>query len=72
MIILLHQKKIKVDNVGKLICSFKPKNNYVLDYLKQGMILKKVHGGIKFNNRNGWNLTSEKIQISQKTCNKRF
>ena len=53
MIILLHQKKIKVDNVEKLICSFKPKNHCVLHYrnLKQyleGMILKKVHRGIKF------------------------
>ena len=54
MIILLHQKKLKVDNVEKLICSFKPKNHYVLhyqnlkQYLKQGMVLKKVHRGIKF------------------------
>ena len=57
MIIHLHLKKDrqkKIDNVEKLICSFKPKNNYVLhyrnlkQYLKQGMILKKVHRGIKF------------------------
>ena len=47
-------EKIKIDNVEKLICSFKPKKNYVLhyqnlkQYLKQGMILKKVHRGIKF------------------------
>ena len=53
-IILLHQKKIKMDNVEKLICSFKPKNHYVLhyrnlkQYLEEGMILKKVHRGIKF------------------------
>ena len=38
----------------KLICSFKPKNHYVLhyknlkQYLKQGMILKKVYRGITF------------------------
>ena len=50
----LAPEKIKVDNVEKLICSFKPKNNYVLhyrnlkQYLKQGMVLKKVHRGIKF------------------------
>ena len=50
----LAPEKIKIDNVEKLICSFKPKNNYVLhyrnlkQYLKQGMILKKVHRGIKF------------------------
>ena len=50
----LAPEKIKVDNVEKLICSFKPKNNYVLhyinlkQYLKQGKILKKVHRGIKF------------------------
>ena len=50
----LAPEKIKVDNVEKLICSFKLKNHYVLhyrnlkQYLKQGMILKKVHKGIKF------------------------
>ena len=54
MIILSHQKKIKVDNVEKLICSFKPKNHCVLhyrnlkQYLEEGMILKKVHRGIGF------------------------
>ena len=43
----LAPEKIKVDNVGKLICTFKPINHYVLhyqnlkQYLKQGMILKK-------------------------------
>ena len=50
----LAPEKIKVDNVEKLICSFKPKNHYVLhyrnlkQYLEEGMILKKVHRGIKF------------------------
>ena len=50
----LAPEKIKVDNVEKLICSFKPKNHYVFhyrnlkQYLEQGMILKKVHRGIKF------------------------
>ena len=54
MIILLHQKKIKIDKIDKLICSFHPKKHYVLhyknlkQYLKEGMILKKVHRGIKF------------------------
>ena len=47
-------EKIKVDNVEKLICSFKPKNHYVLhygnlkQYLEEGMIFKTVHRGIKF------------------------
>ena len=64
----LAPEKIKVDNVEKLICSFKPKNHYVLhyrnlkQYLEEGMILKKVHRGINFINQNGWNLISEKIQ----------
>ena len=50
----LAPEKIKVDNVEKLICSFKPKIHYVLhyrnlkQYLEEGMILKKVHRGIKF------------------------
>ena len=50
----LAPEKIKVDNVEKLLCSFKPKNHYVLhyknlkQYLQEGMILKKVHRGIKF------------------------
>ena len=43
----LAPEKIKVDNVGKLICSFKPKK-HLKQYLKHGMILKKVHRGIKF------------------------
>ena len=49
----LAPEKIKVDNVEKLICSFKPRNHYVLhyrnlkQYLEEGMILKKVHRGIK-------------------------
>ena len=50
----LAPEKVKVENVEKLICSFKPKNHYVLhyrnlkQYLEEGMILKKVHRGIKF------------------------
>ena len=50
----LAPEKIKVDNVENLICSFKPKKHYVLQYrnlkqyLEEGMILKKVHRGIKF------------------------
>ena len=46
----LAPEKIKVDKVEKLICSFKPKSHYrnLKQYLKQGMILKKVHRGIKF------------------------
>ena len=46
--------KIKVDKIDKLICSFLPKRHYVVhyknlkQYLKEGMILKKVHRGIKF------------------------
>ena len=50
----LAPEKIKVDNVEKLICSFKPKNHYELhyrnlkQYLEEGMTLKKVHRGINF------------------------
>ena len=50
----LAPEKVKVDNIDKLICSFLPKKHYVLQYknlkqyLKEGMILKKVHRGIKF------------------------
>ena len=50
----LAPEKVKIDKVGKLICSFLPKKNYVLhyknlkQYLEEGMILKKVHRGIKF------------------------
>ena len=50
----LAPEKVKVDNIEKLICSFKPKTHYVLryrnlkQYLEEGMILKKVHRGIKF------------------------
>ena len=46
--------KMKVDNVEKLVCSFLPKRYYVVHYknlkqcLQEGMILKKVHRGIKF------------------------
>ena len=51
----LAPEKIKVDNVKKLICSFKSKNHYVYhyrnlkQYLEEGMVLKKVHRGIEFN-----------------------
>ena len=44
----------KVKGNDKLICSLLPKRNYVLhyknlkQYLQEGMILKKVHQGIKF------------------------
>ena len=50
----LAPEKLKVDKIDKLICSLLPKRNYVLhyknlkQYLKEGMILKKVHRGIKF------------------------
>ena len=50
----LAPEKIKIDRIDKLICSFLPKKHYVLHYknlkqdLKEGMILKKVHRGIKF------------------------
>ena len=47
-------EKLKVDKYDKLTCSFKPKRHYVVhyknlkQYLEEGMILKKVHRGIKF------------------------
>ena len=50
----LAPEKIKVDNVEKLIGSFHTKLNYVLhyknlkQYLKEGLILKKVHLGLMF------------------------
>ena len=50
----LAPKKIKIDKIDKLICSFLPKKHYLLhyknlkQYLQEGMILKKVHRGIKF------------------------
>ena len=50
----LAPERVKIDKVDKLICSFLPKKNYVLhyknlkQYLKERMILKKVHRGIKF------------------------
>ena len=49
----LAPEKLKVDKIEKLICSFLPKKHYVVhyknlkQYLKKGMILKKVHRGIK-------------------------
>ena len=51
----LAPERIKIVNVDKLISSFLPKKNYVLhyknlkQYLEEGMVLKKVHRGIKFN-----------------------
>ena len=50
----LSPEKIKIDKINKLICSFLPKKHYVAhyktlkQYLQEGMILKKVHSGIKF------------------------
>ena len=50
----LAPEKLKVDKIDKLICSFLPKKHYVVhyknlkQYLKEGVILKKVHRGIKF------------------------
>ena len=50
----LAPEKLKVDKIDKLICSFLPKKHYVVhyknlkQYLQEGMILKKVHPGIKF------------------------
>ena len=47
--------RVKIEKVEKLICSFLAKTHYVLhyknlkQYLKEGMVLKKVHCGIKFN-----------------------
>ena len=51
----LAPERIKMGNVDKLISSLPPKTHYVLhyknlkQYLEEGMILKKVHRGIKFN-----------------------
>ena len=50
----LAPERIKIDKVDKLICSFLPKKHYVLhyknlkQYLEEGMMLKKVHRGLKF------------------------
>ena len=50
----LPPEKLKVDKIEKLIFSFLPKRQCVVhyknlkQYLKEGMILKKVHQGIKF------------------------
>ena len=50
----LAPERRKIDNVDKLISTLLPKKNYVLhyknlkQYLEEGMILKKVHRGIKF------------------------
>ena len=51
----LAPERIKMGNVDKLISSFLPKTHYVLhyknlkQYLEEGMLLKKVHRGIKLN-----------------------
>ena len=50
----LAPERKEIDKVDKLICSFLPKKNYVLhykilkQYIEMGLILKKVHRGIKF------------------------
>ena len=50
----LPPEKVKIVNVDKLVSTFLPKTHYVLhyknlkQYLEEGMILKKVHRGIKF------------------------
>ena len=50
----LAPEKIKIDKIDKLISSFLPKKHYIVhyknlkQYLKEGMILKKVHRGIRF------------------------
>ena len=50
----LAPEKIKIDKIDRLICSFLPKKHYVVhyknlkQYLQEGMILKKVHRGIRF------------------------
>ena len=51
----LAPERIKIDNVDKLISSLLPKTHYVLhyknlkQYLEEGMIFKKVHRVIEFN-----------------------
>ena len=50
----LAPETVKIDKTQKLISSFHPKKHYVLhyknlkQYLEEGMILKKVHHGLKF------------------------
>ena len=50
----LAPEKIKINKVDKLVSTFLPKTHYLLhyknlqQYLEEGMILKKVHRGIKF------------------------
>ena len=50
----LAPEKIKIDKIDKLISSFLPKKHYIVHYknlkqcLEEGMILEKVHRGIKF------------------------
>ena len=50
----LAPERRKINKVDKLISSFHTKKNYVVhyrnlkQYLEMGMILKKVHRGIKF------------------------
>ena len=54
----LAPEKVKADNYDKLICSFLAKRHYVVhyknlkQYLEEGMILKKIHRGIKFSQSN--------------------
>ena len=74
----LAPEKVKVHNVEKLICSFKPKNHYVVhyrnlkQYLEEGMILKKVHRGIKFTKSNWMEPYIRKKYRSEKVSFKRF
>ena len=74
----LAPEKIKVENVEKLVCSFKPKTHYVLhyrnlkQYLEEGMILKKVHRGIKFYQSNWMEPYIRKNTDLRKTASNAF
>ena len=74
----LAPEKIKADKIEKLICSFKPKTNYVLHYkslkhyLQEGMILKKVHRGIKFTQSNWMEPYIRKNAELRKVANNAF
>ena len=56
-----HQRRMKVDKCKKLVCNFYNKKNYVVHIrslkqaLNHGLILKKVHRGIQFNQEDGLN-----------------
>ena len=74
----LATEEIKVDNVEKLICSFKSKNHYVIhyrnlkQYLQEGMILKKVYQGIKFPQSNWMEPYIRKNTELRKTASNAF